>query len=226
MIATATFRLHPLPPAAQLVRVPACEASDLRALRNVMVERQLEPTALLAVRADWRYEFYVLFEGFAVGVEEQAQRFLQMARERGRPGEILEGGGLRALDDRARTYGSVRVRLAAPPSALEALDREALAPLERAVGDARAALYPSLGIAFLGGFPADPAVAAEAVRSARRVVEALGGNLVVTEAGEPAFAGGVDPFGTLPGSFALMERLKARFDPEGRLNGGRFVGGL
>jgi glycolate oxidase FAD binding subunit len=226
MIATATFRLHPLPQSALVVRVPACEASDLRALRNAMVGRQLEPTALLAVRANWRYEFYVLFEGFAVGVDEQAQRFLQLALEYGRPGELLDGGGFSALDDEARTYGSVRVRLAAPPSALEALDREALAPLERAVGDAKAALYPSLGIAFLGGFPGDPAVAAEAVLGARRILEALGGNLVVTEAGEPAFAGRVDPFGTLPSSFALMERLKARFDPERRLNGGRFLGGL
>jgi FAD/FMN-containing dehydrogenase len=30
----------------------------------------------------------------------------------------------------------------------------------------------------------------------------------------------------VPPSFAIMERLKRRFDPQGRLNPGRFVGGL
>jgi FAD/FMN-containing dehydrogenase len=36
----------------------------------------------------------------------------------------------------------------------------------------------------------------------------------------------VDVWGPPPPAFALMQRLKNRFDPEQRLNAGRFVGGL
>jgi len=66
-------------------------------------------------------------------------------------------------------------------------------------------------------------VGAAAVLAARATVERLGGNLVVTEA--PS-GWTVDVYGTLPASFRLMRELKSRFDPERRLNRGRFVGRL
>jgi len=36
----------------------------------------------------------------------------------------------------------------------------------------------------------------------------------------------VDPWGPPPPTFPLFERLKQNFDPDRRLNPGRFVGGL
>ncbi|MGB8205945.1 MAG: FAD-binding oxidoreductase [Candidatus Baltobacteraceae bacterium] len=226
MIATATFRLHPLPAAVRLLRVADCEAARVRALCRASVAAQLEPAALLALRAGGHYSLHVLFEGFEAGVAEQAARFARLAEASGAAAEPLEGAAtLAALDREARVHGSVRLRLAAPPSALETLDRAALLPLEAAFGEARAVLYPSLGVAFMGGFPADPAAAVAAIGQARAALESVGGHLVVTEAAGDV-AQGVDPFGTLPGSFALMAQLKARFDPERRLNRGRFLGNL
>jgi glycolate oxidase FAD binding subunit len=49
---------------------------------------------------------------------------------------------------------------------------------------------------------------------------------VVLDMPARAFGGLLDRFGELPDSFFLMERLKERFDPERRLNRGRFLGGL
>jgi glycolate oxidase FAD binding subunit len=228
MIATATLRLHPLPEAARLLCVAGRDCAGVRALWRAAVVAQLEPSALLAVRAAGRYDLHVLFEGFESGVAEQAARFTRLAQAAGAAAEPLaDARALGALDAEARAQGSLRLRLAAPPASLETLDREALVPLANVLGECKAVLYPSLGIAFAGGTPADPAAAAAALGRARTALEALGGHLVVTEAGDETLAAlVVDRFGTLPASFALMRALKTRFDPEHRLNGGRFLGGL
>jgi glycolate oxidase FAD binding subunit len=60
--------------------------------------------------------------------------------------------------------------------------------------------------------------------AARAVAEGLGGNAVLLDARDPSIREAVDVFGTLPGAFPLMKRLKERFDPDGRLNRGRFLG--
>lgn len=60
----------------------------------------------------------------------------------------------------------------------------------------------------------------EGLRSGLRV-----GTVVVTAA-PPALKRRVDVWGPVGDSLELMRRVKARFDPEGVLNAGRFVGGL
>ena len=226
MIAMATLRLHPLPETTRLLRIGGCDAARLRALRRAAVSAQLEPAALFAARVEGCYDLYVLFEGFEAGANEQAARCERLAETFGNVAEPRDPALLGALDAECRTAGSLRLRVAAPPAALEALERFALAPLVENLDDAKAVVYPSLGIAFVSGVPADRPAAANALGQARSAVEGLGGNLVVTESADDGLAREVDPFGTLPPSFALMRALKDRFDPEHRLNGGRFLGGL
>ena len=60
---------------------------------------------------------------------------------------------------------------------------------------------------------------------ARATLEALGGSLVLLAA-PAAVRDHVAVYGALPPSFAVMRELKARFDPDRRLNRGRFVGRL
>jgi glycolate oxidase FAD binding subunit len=113
-----------------------------------------------------------------------------------------------------------------PPADLPVLVGSVLAPLARSIAESRISLYPTLGIAFLSGFVENAASAAAGITGARRAVEGLRGNLVVLDVRHGTFGDRVDPYGTLPTSFFLMQRLKERFDPARRLNPGRFLGGL
>ncbi len=229
MIATATFRLHPVPEVARAIRVGACGADGLVALTRATIANRLEPAAFVATRdaASGTYEAHVLFEGFDAGVAEQIARFATIAEAQGLTSESL-GDGERpgALDEAARTHGDVRVRISVPPGDFVAFERDALAPLANVLGDARAIVYPPLGIAFVSGYATGVPATIAALQGARRAVEALHGNLVLTDVRDPALGDAVDPYGTVPPSFFLMQRLKERFDPARRLNPGRFLGGL
>jgi len=229
LIATATFRLHPVPETSAALRVAGCSGSALAELAKAVVASRLEPAAFLAHLgvALGSYDAYVLFEGFAAGVDEQVTRFEALAATLGTSAERLANPALPTiLDEETRTHGDVRLRLVVPPADLAALEARALAPLAMGLAQTRAVVYPTLGVAFVSGYAAVVAAAATALADARRVVEGLNGHLVVLDVHDRTLAELVDPYGTLPGSFFLMQRLKERFDPARRLNPGRFLGGL
>jgi len=227
MIATATFRLHPLPESATLLRVGGCDAAQVRRIARELLARQFEPAAFTAERTDGGYACAVLFEGFAQGVDDQAERFERLAADLGFATERPDDPGAAGLRDEAiRTRGDVRVRCSAPPAAFDLVERDVLAPLASALDEAAAVCYPAVGAAFLSAYLRDAERAAAAFARARAAVEALGGNLVLLDARDRDFARRVDVYGAVPGSFALMRNLKDRFDPSHRLNAGRFIGGL
>ncbi len=72
----------------------------------------------------------------------------------------------------------------------------------------------------MAGFPA---AAAGHLPQLRRELEAASGSLMILK--QPAESK-LDGWGTLPDSFPLMQEIKRRFDPEGVLNPGRFLGGI
>ncbi|HET9619833.1 MAG TPA: hypothetical protein VFP84_00605, partial [Kofleriaceae bacterium] len=71
----------------------------------------------------------------------------------------------------------------------------------------------------------DLAVDPRAIAAARAALVAHGGSLVL-EAAPPDVRAAVDAWGPAPAGFPIMQQLKRRFDPQSRLNPGRFVGGL
>jgi glycolate oxidase FAD binding subunit len=227
-IASATFRLHPFPERRRWVSVPARSLEEVRVLYRALVERRLEAAALLAAHDGDSYTLYVLFEGFGPSVAAQETKFAALVGE-------LFAVDARALDDDAepvgrdaqtRSFGSVRLRISTAPALLPLLERSVLNPLRAAFEDARLVVYPSLGVVFVSGSPGDPSALAAEIERARARVESGAGHLVLLECADSVVRGRVDPFGTPPESFSIMQRLKERFDPERRLNPGRFVGGL
>ena len=72
---------------------------------------------------------------------------------------------------------------------------------------------------------ATASVIAEGLARARRQLASLGGALVFEKAPREVVAG-MDVWGEVGESLAVMRALKAQFDPRGTLNPGRFVGGI
>jgi glycolate oxidase FAD binding subunit len=231
MIGTVTFRLHPLPEESATLLLERRKPAQIRGLLEAMVKAQLEPTSVVALRdeAGGDFALAVRFEGFAAGVKQQTQALQRISRESGGAAEDrladAEARAVWARHDAVRTQGNVRLKLTAQASQLERLERAALEPLEAALRSPRVAWYASLGIGFISGDAADTAAAATAIDSARKAAVACGGSLTMTAAPEELRAR-VDVWGPPPPAFALMRRLKERFDPEHRLSPGRFVGGI
>lgn len=237
MIATASFRLHPLPETSTTVLIPGLTAEAVVAAVAAARAAQLEPTSAVALSAPGgRFDLGIRFEGFGRGVEQQVSRMVELARAAGAAPSTttatsqssastagpapLSGEDATAFwrrHDAVRTAGPLRVRFADLPTRFPAI-----APAVASLGDL--AWYATLGIGFAGGPVADAGVATAALTTARTQLVAGGGSLVVETA--PAELRAIDPWGPPPGSFAIMKQLKQRFDPDGRLNPGRFVGQL
>jgi glycolate oxidase FAD binding subunit len=224
MIATASFRLHPLPELSATVVVSGITADAVVALVAASRTAQLEPTSAVALStpdARDRFDVGLRFEGFGRGVEQQVSRMVELARAAGGPAEPLADAAAAEFwrrHDAVRTASPLRVRVAGLPTRFPAI-----APRIAAFGDM--AWYATLGLGFAGGAVRDAAAAASALTTARAALEGDGGSLVV-EAAPADLRASVEPWGSPPRSFAIMKQLKQRFDPDGRLNPGRFVGGL
>ncbi|HWZ86647.1 MAG TPA: FAD-binding oxidoreductase [Thermoanaerobaculia bacterium] len=227
LIASVTFRLHPLPEASATLRLAGQTARQVRLLVSGMREAQLEPTAVAAV---WRgaagFDVAVRFEGFGAGVAQQVARFQTLAGFQER-GEVLGAAAESAFwsaHDAARTTSPLVARLAAPLASIETLAAESLPELLGALESPAFLWYPTLGLGFVSGAPASLEAAATAVGSARASLPA-GGTLVLARA--PAGVRRlVDVWGPPPPALDLMRSVKERFDPGRRLSPGRFVGGI
>jgi glycolate oxidase FAD binding subunit len=233
MIETATFRLHPLPEADATVCARDLEAVDVRRWVVGIRQAQLEPAALAAIAAGGStFRALARFEGFSAGVREQCDGAAAVARQLNRSADVLsseEGAAAWDEQQRLRTQGNTRVKLATAPAEWPVVVSAVVPILMDVLSRGAVVAYPTLGIAFVSGDLDAPSTAASAfaaaVTRARACATSAKGSLVVQELPNEARAT-VDVWGPPPPSFPLMRRIKERFDPEGRMNAGRFVGGL
>jgi glycolate oxidase FAD binding subunit len=200
LIATATFRVHPVPEAGATMLARGLPAAGVLDLVRKMRAAQLEPVALLATRTAQGWDVAVKLEGFRAGVAQQRDKL----RDLEEAPDSLWQDHLAALE-----AAPVRLKITALPSALPQVEA-ALAPL-----GARLWWYPTLGL----GFAAAERVAADALGAARRAL--VGGSVTVECSAAP-----LEKWGPPPASLQLQRAVKARFDPDNLLAPGSFVGGI
>ncbi len=227
MIATATFRLHPLPEVSETLLIGNRSAAAVRSLIAEMKQAQLEVAALAAIAVGSGFDVAVRFEGFRAGVVAQRDRWSQQVRTRGTC-DVLNASDAQRLwlsHDAIRAAGPLRLKIAALPSAIEMLSDKVLPPLLGAMTNGGFVWYPMPGIGFVTGTPADDQRMAAAIRSARELLLKARGSLTI-EAAPLALRKLVDMWNEPGGSFSLMQSMKLKFDPGRRLAPGRFVGGI
>ncbi len=211
VVASTTWRLHPVPPARRVVTLELTDAAAAGPLSVALARSTLTPSAVeLVGSAGGAARLVVLFESIAESVTDQA-----------RAAVALLGGGEESEDlpgDLGRRPGGaddVLLRLAYAPASLSAV----LAALP--AGTAVTA-HAATGVSYAAVPAAD---AADALPRLRAAIAPHDGTAVVLRAPD-AVRDRLDHWGPVGDSLDLMRRVKERFDPERRMSPGRFVGGL
>lgn len=212
IVCEVTVRLHPLPSEHVTVVGRSADAGMLAEAARMLAAEPLELEAL-----DLRWDGAdaggaLLARAAGRAVRDGAALVAQVMSRGGLDSEVVDDDEQLWLEQRARQRapeGAAIARVSALPSALE----QVLAAAPRAV------VRAGLGLAWVRLEP-DPAALTE-LRA--RVAPAP---CVLLDAPEP-MRSAVDVWGVSDGpELALMRRVKARFDPDGVCNRGRFAGGI
>jgi len=142
---------------------------------------------------------------------------------------ILDAGEQDALWRDARAYpwqgDDVGLKLTHLPTTLSTI-LESIVELAHTRGiEPRVAGHAGTGVTFVGFSGGDTGSIRELLWELRGRVARAEGSVVVLQA-PLDIKDGIDVWGPIGDALPLMRRVKERFDPEGMLNPGRFVGGM
>ena len=255
IILEATVRLYPLPAVERtwIALFPTGEAAACalaQILHSPVVCTRIELLSSVAAQpigeqAGCRFPEGSVAVAMSVGsvpaaVDSQIAAIGQLCRREGAAaGFLLEGNAQdsfwKAVCDFPVPSGNARSRVTLKASVLPTDVMDTICHAEtitRHLGLESAAIAEAgCGIVRLywtgapGVAEPDPITIAKGIDDLRSRVARRGGSLVVLSA-PPAIKAGVDVWGPVGNALPLMQALKRQFDPHGRLNPGRFVGGI
>jgi glycolate oxidase FAD binding subunit len=212
IVCEVTLRLHPRPQEHITALGRAADAGALARAARVLAAEPLELESLDVAWDGPGRGGFLAARAAGHAAPESAAAAERLLRAGGLETETLEDDEPlwdRQRDQQRAEPGGAIARVSALPSALEQL--LAVAP--------SAVVRAGLGLAWVR-IPAEPQALTEL---RERVAPAP---CVLLDAPE-AMRGAVDPWGVSPGpELELMRRVKARFDPDGVCNAGRYVGGI
>ena len=170
----------------------------------------------------------ILFEGIEPGVAAQAATAARLLGVHG-AARIVDAGEQDALWRDARAYpwqgDDVGLKLTHLPTALPTI-LGSIVELAHTRGiEPHVAGHAGTGVTFVGLSGGDAGSIGELLGELRAHVARAEGSVVVLQA-PLDIKDSIDVWGPIGDALPLMRRVKERFDPEGILNPGRFVGGI
>src|SRR5579872_3086491 len=224
VITQAVFRLHPLPRETRLISFSVPDHKAANSLVLSILDSTLVPSGLqLRFTSPARLEIDVRFEGTTAGCEEQRAQTLRLAAPATEIGcdptiwkapETLWNG----------TEPAVVAKFSLLPSALDTFLSQLSQISERLQLSSRI-VAQGVGVGLLRFEAQDCAALLVAIHELRRQVESAAGSFSVLHC--PAeIKSKIDVWGSAGDALQLMRNIKARFDPTGTLNPGRFIGGI
>jgi glycolate oxidase FAD binding subunit len=209
VITEATFRLHPLPRNTRTLTIPARIVANAQSLLLALAAETLAMAALqIRVHSGEQPYLDILLEGTEEGIASQEEKIRAVAQS-----ATVSEGALDVWSARETVAsGPTVTRFSVLPSHIE----ETITAIDRSPDTPWSAIVQATGV---GWFSVDAPL-----EPLRAEIERNGGSLAALRQseGRPRIETWGDPGDALP----LMRTLKQRFDPNGTLNPGRFVGGI
>ncbi len=206
VVTSVNFRLHSKPQCIQSFSVSAPDAEPLGKLMLRLLHAQVSTVAIQLRGTAAGFELDVQLASLAEVLHTQAAALEAMAQSEG-----LRSGV--AADE---VWGARQLQMSHEFVCKGTMLPSEIARFaERVRGLGGESVIQGTGI-MIAGCPA-----ADGLIQLRAEMEQAGGSMMVLK--QPAESK-LDCWGTLPDSLPLMRQIKSRFDPEGILNPGRFLG--
>ena len=219
IIATANFRLHPIPEASRTVAVEVESPQAAGEAAQAIVHSQIEASAVELHWSEQTRFLAVLVESIPAGVEEKAETASFLLRRFGEVRELSEVEHLPVDDE-------VAVKIAAPPADLaDVLGSVLRAAERRGLAHPRLTGHAASGVTFVGLSGGEEEAHALFVEELREIWVRRGGSVTLQRA-PLALKNRVGTWDNGGDYVGLIRRVKEKFDPRGGLNPGRFVGGI
>ena len=226
VIATANFRLHPLPGAARTVAVDITDPQQAQAAAQAIVHSQVEATAVELHYGENEKRLTVLLESIPGGINAKAETATFL---------LKQFGEVRTLsDEEAERFGpltspevadEIVLKIGAPPADLDAVLESVLGAAERkGLAHPRITGHAGTGVTLIGFSGENEDDAAGFVEEMREIWVRRGGN-VTLQRSPLTLKQRVSTWDNGGDYLGLVRRVKEKFDPRGGMNPGRFLGG-
>ena len=214
VITAVNFRLHAKPAHSRSFSIAATAAAPLGEFLLKLLDAQLSAQSMQLRQAGDGFALDVRIASLSEVIEAQSKTLEALAQS----AKLMIGvSAADAWSARQECFGRnecIAIKATMLPSEIarfaEAVRRAGGESVTQATGIMTASL---------------PLEAGANVQQLRQEVEGAGGSLTVLEQPGNEPKNELDRWGTLPDSLPLMRALKQRFDPNGILNPGRFLGG-
>jgi len=221
VIVQAIFRLHPLPRESHSLSFPGAPAA-LNQLLLAIQSSKLTFTGMQLLAQPGSARLDVRFDGTAAGIEAQINQIRQIAGS-----NAPSDAPANAWTSHEAIWEGTAPALVTKFSVLPTQFTEVCSSVERAAKAQSLAwkiVVQSVGAGYARLEGSEQGLHT-ALQSVRDEVGKMGGTLVAL--GCPvAVKRGLDVWGPTSDAQPLMVRIKQRFDPDGTLNPGRFLGGI